>query len=137
MKEKHKRAYMRCAQAFADCSVAERLQAGAVIVKNNRIISCGYNALPEHIDGPLEDELGITKPEVRHAEKNALMGLVRSGESAVGAEIFVTHSCCKFCAIDLVDAGIKKVYFLKEYRSLDGIEYLKANNVEVEQYALQ
>src|SRR5882672_4221720 len=124
MKEKHKRAYMKCAEAFAECSGATRLQVGTVIVKNNRIISCGYNALPEHINGDLEDELGITRPEVRHSEKNALMGLTRSNENAIGAVLFVTHSCCKFCAIDIVDAGIKKVYYQKEYRSLDGIKYL-------------
>lgn len=134
MKEKHKKAYMECAEAFAKCSVGERLKVGCVIVKNNRIISCGYNALPAHIDGPLEDEKGATKPEVRHAEKNALMGLVRSSESAVGATMFITHSCCKFCAIDIVDAGIQQVIYRHEYRDLIGIQYLKDNGVHVEQF---
>lgn len=106
---------------------------GSVIVKNNRIISCGYNALPAHIDGNLEDDEGKTKPEVRHSEKNALMGLVKSNESAIGATLFCTHSCCKFCAIDIVDAGIVKVFYRYEYRTNEGLEYLKANGVEVEQ----
>ena len=132
MKTKHKLAYMECAEAFAKCSVGVRLKVGSVIEKNNRIISCGYNALPAHIDGKLEDENGKTRPEVRHSEKNALMGLVKSNESAVGATLFCTHACCKFCAIDIVDSGIVKVYYRHEYRTNEGIEYLKANGVEVE-----
>lgn len=131
MKEKHRIAYMKCAEAFAECSVGQRLRVGSVIVKNNRIISCGYNALPEHIDGSLEDSDGLTRPEVRHSEKNALMGLVKSNESAAGASLFCTHSCCKFCAIDIVDAGIKEVYYRNEYRCLEGVEYLKQHGVKV------
>ena len=78
---------MECAEAFAKCSVGERLKVGSVVVKNNRIISCGYNALPAHIDGLLEDEMGKTRPEVRHSEINAIMGLIRSSESAVGSTL--------------------------------------------------
>lgn len=131
MKAKHIQAYMECAEAFAKCSVSTRLSVGAVIVKNNRIISCGYNALPEFLDGPLEDEFGKTLPETRHAEKSALMGLTKSNESAVGSVIFCTHACCKFCAIDIIDSGAVKVYYRNEYRSTEGLEYLRANNVEV------
>lgn len=133
MKTKHKLAYMECAEAFAKCSVGVRLKVGSVIVKNNRIISCGYNALPAHIDGNLEDDEGKTKPEVRHSEKNALMGLVKSNESAIGATLFCTHACCKFCAIDIVDSGIVKVFYRYKYRTNEGLEYLKDNGVEVEQ----
>lgn len=133
MKLKHKLAYMECAEAFAKCSVGERLNVGSVIVKNNRIISCGYNALPAHIDGKLEDECGKTRPEVRHAEKSALLGLIKSSESAESATLFSTHACCKYCSIDIVDSGIVKVYYRHEYRTTEGIEYLKANGVEVEQ----
>lgn len=132
MKLKHKLAYMECAEAFAKCSVGERLKVGSVIVKNNRIISCGYNALPAHIDGKLEDECGKTRPEVRHAEKSALLGLIKSSESAVSSTLFSTHACCKYCSIDIVDAGIVKVYYRHEYRTTEGLEYLKANGVEVE-----
>lgn len=131
MKSKHAKAYMECAEAFARCSVGERLKVGAVIVKNNRIISCGYNALPEHLDGPLEDENGTTKPQVRHAEKNALLGLVRSNESSVGATLFCTHACCEFCAIDVVDAGITAVYYQSDYRSREGLQYLIRHGVIV------
>lgn len=132
MKEKHKLAYMRCAEAFAECSVGERLRVGSVIVKNNRIVSCGYNALPEHLDGPLEDENNTTRPEVRHSEKNALMGLIRSNESAVGATLFCTHACCKFCAIDIVDAGITKFVYKHDYRSDEGLKHLITAGLEIE-----
>jgi dCMP deaminase len=131
MKHKHKLAYMECAEAFAKCSNATRLKVGAVIVKNNRIISCGYNAQPEHIDDPCELPDGTTDPRVRHAEKNALLGLIRSNENAVGAELFCTHACCKLCAIDIVDAGIKKVYWRHQYRDFEGIDYL-SKYIEVE-----
>lgn len=131
MKGKHIRAYMECAEAFAKCSVSTRLSVGAVIVKNNRIISCGYNALPEFLNGPLEDEFGKTLPETRHAEKSALMGLTKSNESAIGSVLFCTHACCKFCSIDIIDSGITTVYYRNEYRCTEGLDYLRANNVEV------
>jgi len=131
MKDKHLKAYMECAEAFAKCSVGERLKVGSVVIKNNRIISCGYNALPSHMDGPLENADGKTKAEVRHAEKNALMGLIRSNESAVGASLFVTHGCCKLCAVDIVDAGIKVVYYKHDYRCDEGLEYLIKNGITV------
>ena len=132
MKNKHKLAYMKCAEAFAECSNATRLKVGSVIVKDNRIISCGYNAHAEHINDPCEIPDGSTDPRVRHSEKNALMGLVRSNQSAVDAVLFCTHACCRYCAIDIVDAGIKKVYYRHEYRDNSGVEYLKNNGVQVE-----
>lgn len=131
MKSKHILTYMETAEVFAKCSVGERLKVGAVVVKNNSIISVGYNGLPEALDGPLEDDCGNTRPEVRHAEKNALMRLTKSHESSVDAVLFVTHACCKLCAIDIVDAGIKSVYYRNDYRDMSGIEYLKQNGVEV------
>ena len=135
MKHKHKQAYMQCAEAFARCSNAKRLQVGAVIVRDNRIISVGYNAVPEHINDPCELPDGTTDPRTRHAEKNALMGLLKAGISSKDAELFCTHSCCLFCSIDLVDAGIKKVYYRDVYRDSSGLDYLKRNGVEVEQLA--
>lgn len=134
MKTKHLNAYMKCAEAFAECSVGERLKVGTVIVKNNRIISCGYNALPAHIEGKLEDDSGATRKEVRHSEMNALMGLLKSSESAVGSTLITTHSCCKMCSIDIVDAGVDRVIYKNEFRDLEGIQYLKANGVKVVKY---
>ena len=87
---------MKCCQAFAECSDDERLQVGSVIVKNNRIISCGYNAHTEHITAPNQLPNGSTDPRVRHSEKNALMGLIKSNENAVGATMLCTHACCYF-----------------------------------------
>lgn len=131
MKTKHKLAYMKCAEAFADCSNATRLKVGAVLVKDNRIIGCGYNAQPEHINEPCELPDGTTDPRVRHAEKNLLMGLTRSNESAVGSTMFCTHACCKFCAIDIVDAGVRSFVYRNAYRDTEGLEYLVNNGVEV------
>lgn len=135
MKPKHIMAYMKCAESFAECSVGERLKVGCVIVKNDRIISCGYNALPKHLDGKLEDESGNTKPEVRHAEKNALLGLTKCHESAIGSVLFCTHACCKLCAIDIVDSGITKVIYKNDYRNAEGIDYLAKYGVQVEKYS--
>lgn len=133
MKDKHKKAYLKCAEAFAECSNATRLKVGTVIVKDNRIISCGYNAHAEHINEPCELPNGQTDPRLRHSEKNAMMGLVRSNQSAVGSVMFCTHSCCALCAIDIVDAGIKKFFYKHNYRDSSGLQYLQDNNVLVEQ----
>jgi dCMP deaminase len=134
MKYKHKLAYMKTALAFAECSVGTRLKVGAVIVKDNRIISCGYNAHPKHINGPLEGLDGLTMPTVRHAEKSALMGLLRAGISPIGSVMFVTHSCCASCSIDIIDAGIKEVYYIEEYRDQSGLELLKSAGVAVDKF---
>lgn len=134
MKEKHKGMYMDIACVIAGVSVGKRLKVGSVIVKNNNIISTGYNALPKAIDGPLEDANNITRIEVRHSEKNALMGLIRSSESAEGAAMFCTHACCKSCSIDIVDAGIVHFIYKHDYRCNEGLQYLRDNGVEVEKF---
>lgn len=132
MKAKHIKAYMLSAIAFSQCSNAIRLKVGAVIVKRNRIISCGYNAFPEHIkDTSCELPDGTTDPRVRHAEKNALLGVLKSNESTEDAVLFCTHYCCLQCSIDIVDSGIKHVYVLYPYRSSEGLKYLINNNVKV------
>ena len=132
MKNKHKKAYMKCCEAFAECSDDTKLHVGSVIVKNNRIISCGYNAHTQHITAPNQLEDGTTDVRVRHSEKNALMGLIRSNESAVGATMFCTHACCYLCAIDIVDAGVTNFIYKNEYRSQDGLQHLIDNCVKVE-----
>lgn len=133
MKSKHIQAYMKCAEAFAECSNATRLKVGSVIVKDNRIISCGYNAHAEHINDPCELPDGTTDPRLRHSEKNALTGLVRSNQSAVGATLFCTHTCCLMCAIDIVDAGISAVYYRHQYRCDSGVKYLMERGILVQQ----
>lgn len=133
LKYKHKRAYMKCCEAFAECSDDTRLKVGSVIVKNNRIISCGYNAHTEHITAPNQLPDGQTDPRVRHSEKNALMGLIKSNENAVGATMLCTHACCYFCAIDIVDAGITHFIYKHTYRDRAGINLLKEHDIIVEQ----
>ena len=132
MKEKHLRAYMECAEAFAKCSVGERLRVGCVITKSiGGTIGEGYNGLPLHIDGSLEDGTGTTKPQVIHAEVNALKKIMRSHESSVGTWLFVTHAPCELCAIDICDAGITRVYYKNVYRNTLGVDYLVENGVTV------
>lgn len=134
MKSKHLKAYMKCAEAFAECSNATRLKVGTVIIKDNNIISTGYNAQPRCIDSPCEDADGKTSDTVRHSEKSALMALVRSGQSAVGSTLICTHGSCKMCAIDILDAGVVKVIYKEEFRSDEGIKYLRQNGVQVVKY---
>lgn len=133
MKQKHKIAYMKTALSFAECSNSKRLHVGAVLVKNNSIIAVGYNGLPAPLNGSLEDEQGNTLPCVRHAEKNALMNLLKTNNTPQGSTLFVTHSPCYLCSVDILDAGIKHVYYLYNYRKNDGLEYLLRNGVVVEQ----
>lgn len=131
MKPKHKQAYMDCAEAFAKCSNANRLKVGSVIVKNNRIISCGYNAHAQHINDPCELPDGTTDPRVRHSEKNALMGLIKSNQSADGATMFCNYACCINCAIDIVDSGIVEFVYKNAYRDDSGLAYLTLNGVTI------
>lgn len=137
MKEKFKRAYMQTANTFAELSSAQRLHVGAIVVKDDRIISIGYNGMPSGWSNVCEDtqEDGSlkTKAEVLHAEMNAISKLARSTESGNGADIFITHAPCIECAKLIYQSGIKRVFYNKEYRSNDGILFLKKSNIEVEQ----
>lgn len=131
MKDKHKLMYMKMAQVMAEESKDKRLQVGCIIVKGNNIISTGYNGHTQHIDDLNQLPDGTTDPRVRHAEKNGLMGLIRSNESSVGSVMFVTHACCEYCAIDIVDAGIAEVYYRNEYRCTKGLDHLTSYGVKV------
>ena len=146
MKPKFVAAYMDTAWRFAQLSSAQRLKVGAVIVKDNRIISIGYNGTPSGWDNVCEQLVPevidpdsrtitpaqlVTKPEVLHAEMNALMKLARSTESGEGATLFVTHSPCVDCSKSIYQAGISTVYVAQPYRCSKGIEFLHACGVEV------
>lgn len=148
MKEKFKNAYMQTAQTFAQLSHAKRLKVGCIIVKDDRIISIGYNGMPAGWDNNCEDETlelysGFegaihrtvlkTKPEVLHAESNALAKLARSNESGEGSTLFVTHSPCLDCAKLIYQSGIKKLLYKIAYRDDSGIDFLCKSGVEVEQ----
>lgn len=142
MKQKMIDAYMKAAAIFAELSHAKRLHVGAIVVKDDRIISIGYNGMPSGWDNNCEDEIIDdtwmvtlkTKPEVLHAETNAIAKLARSSESGLGADLFVTHSPCLDCAKLIYQSGIKRVFFNHAYRNTDGVEFLKKSGVEVEQY---
>jgi dCMP deaminase len=130
MKQKFIEAYMKVAETFANLSTAKRLQVGAIVVKDDRIISIGYNGMPSGWDNVCEHE-GKTKPEVLHAESNAIAKLAKSPESGEGASIFITHSPCIDCAKLIYQSGIATVYYKNDYRSTQGIEFLNKSNIEV------
>jgi dCMP deaminase len=137
MKTKYKLAHMQAAHLYANLSTARRLKVGALVVKDDRIISIGYNGMPTGWDNncelELEDGTIKTKPEVLHAETNALAKLARSTESGLDADLFVTHSPCLDCAKLIYQSGIKRVYYALAYRDDSGISFLKNSGVEVEQ----
>jgi dCMP deaminase len=134
MKEKYKLAYMDMAERFGQTSEATRLKVGAIIVDENGVISEGCNGTPSGwYSNVCEDINGATLPCVRHAEVNALNKLRRKTVSSVGASIFVSHAPCKMCSIEIVDSELKAVFYRHEYRLDDGIQYLRARGVYVEQ----
>ena len=131
---------MDVAERFSQLSSAKRLNVGAIVVKDDRIISIGYNGMPSGWDNECEeiigqDEVGAlitkSKPEVLHAESNAIAKLARSNESGDGASIFITHSPCLDCAKLIYQSGIKDLYYKDNYRSEDGIRFLKKSNINV------
>ena len=130
MKSKFIDAYMDVAERFAQLSSATRLQVGAIVVKDDRIISIGYNGMPSGWDNVCEHE-GKTKAEVLHAESNAIAKLAKSPESGEGASIFITHSPCIDCAKLIYQSGIAAVYYKNDYRSTQGIEFLVKSDIEV------
>lgn len=162
MKEKFIRAYMDVAQRFAELSYAKRLHVGAIVVKDDRIISIGYNGMPagwdnncevkvypggplgdyeQHYDEfdamfPYFDEEGRrhnlkTKPEVLHAESNAIAKLAKSGESGLDASLFVTHAPCIDCAKLIYQSGISSVYYRNSYRDMAGVDFLKKSGIKI------
>ena len=148
MKKKFRDAYMKTAETFAELSSARRLHVGAIIVKDDRIISIGYNGMPSgwdnnceekiyKIDGWLVDDQGCyelkTKPEVLHAESNAIAKLAKSTNSGLGADLFVTHSPCMECSKLIFQSGIRRVFYAEDYRDDAGIKFLKLSGVEVKQ----
>ena len=131
MKNKHIAAHMKSAFNYAECSTAKRLKVGCVIVKDGRIISIGYNGMPSGWTNLCEDENFVTKPEVLHAEENAITKLARRTESGEGSTAFITHSPCLSCAKLLYSSGIVEVYYAHEYRNTDGIDFLKRCKIKV------
>lgn len=155
MKQKFRNAFMKVAETFAGLSSARRLHVGAIIVKDDRIISIGYNGMPSGWDNNCEDKFYcddgdcseqmlpkeanqwmkyklVTKPEVLHAETNAIAKLAKSNESGNQATMFVTHSPCLECGKLIYQSGINSVYYRNSYRNDDGIQFLEKAGVKVE-----
>ncbi|MBQ2368196.1 MAG: dCMP deaminase family protein [Bacteroidaceae bacterium] len=123
--------YIRMAKIWAENSYCKRRQVGAIIVKDKMIISDGYNGTPSGFENICEDESGLTKPYVLHAEANAITKIARSGNNSDGATLYVTASPCIECAKLIIQAGIKRVVYSEEYRLKDGIELLQRAGIEV------
>lgn len=140
MKDKFVNLYIDWAHRVAELSHARRLKVGAVVVKDNHV-TYGYNGMPVGWDNDCENIVGYsggepvykTKPEVLHAESNAIAKLAKSNESADGADLFVTHSPCIECAKLIHQSGIRRVYFGTHYRDDSGIRFLEKSGVEVTQ----
>ena len=166
MKEKLKQAYMKTAETFAELSHARRLHVGAIVVKDDRIISIGYNGMPAGWDNDCEEKVWDTgaggwlgpeefdenypfeawhedaqrnvryrlktKPEVLHAETNAIAKLAKSNESGMGATMFITHAPCLDCAKLIYQSGISSVLYRNSYRDTSGVEFLEKSKINVE-----
>jgi len=124
------RRYLRMARIWAENSYCQRRKVGAIIVKNSMIISDGFNGTPSGFENICEDEAGITKPYVLHAEANAITKVARSNNSSDGATLYITASPCMECAKLIIQAGIVRVVFNEVYRITDGIELLRRAGVE-------
>lgn len=146
MKDKFKALYMDWAERASKLSHARRLHVGAVIVKDDTVISYGYNGMPAGWDNNCEHEMKWpngeirfleTREEVLHAESNAIAKLAKGSSSGQGASIFITHAPCIECAKLIYQSGIEQVYYRAEYRSTKGIDFLLASNIHVEQLNVQ
>ena len=146
MKPKFQKLYNNIAHEVAKMSHARRLQVGAVIVKDDRVISMGYNGMPAGWENNCESEETefnlvtktrtgtgklTTRPEVLHAESNAIAKLAKSNDSGLGADLFVTHAPCMECSKLIFQSGISRVYYNQDYRDDSGIKFLKQSGVEV------
>ena len=124
--------YLKMAQEWGNLSYCERRKVGALIVKNNRIISDGYNGTPSGFENFCEDEDGYTKWYVLHAEANAITKVASSTQSCDGATLYITLSPCKQCSKLIYQAKIKRLVYSVQYKDTSGIEFLKKAGVIVD-----
>ena len=129
--------YLRMAGIWSESSYCQRRKVGALIVKDKMIISDGYNGTPSGFENICEDENGVTKPYVLHAEANAITKIARSNNNADGATLYVTDSPCIECSKLIIQAGIKRVVYSREYRLTDGVDLLKRAGIEVERMTIE
>lgn len=124
--------YMRMARTWSENSYCERRKVGALMVKNQMIISDGFNGTPSGFENVCEDENNVSKPYVLHAEANAISKVARSNNSSDGSTLYVTASPCIECSKLIIQAGIRRVVYGELYRLTDGIDLLKRAGIEVE-----
>lgn len=122
--------YLRMAIIWAENSYCVRRKVGALIVKDNMIISDGYNGTPSGFENVCEDEDGLTKPYVLHAEANAITKVARSNNSSEGATLYITDAPCIECAKLIIQAGIRRIVYTKSYRLDDGLKLLERARIE-------
>ena len=125
------RRYLRMALVWIETSYCQRRQVGALIVKDKMIISDGYNGTPSGFPNVCEEN-NVTYPYVLHAEANAITKIARSGNNSDGATLYVTDSPCIECAKLIIQAGIKRVVYSREYRLTDGVDLLRRAGIQVE-----
>lgn len=123
--------YMKMARIWAENSYCNRRQVGALLVKNQMIISDGYNGTPSGFPNQCEDESNTSLPYVLHAEANAITKVARSNNSSEGATLYVTASPCMECAKLIIQSGIKRVVYGEKYRIMDGVELMEKAGIEV------
>ncbi|MCQ2114847.1 MAG: dCMP deaminase family protein [Bacteroidales bacterium] len=123
---------MDMAAVWAKNSYCKRRQVGALLVKDRMIISDGYNGTPSGFENMCEDENGVTKPYVLHAEANAITKVAKSGNSSKHATLYVTASPCMECSKLIIQSGISRVVYRDEYRLTDGVDLLRKAGIEVE-----
>ncbi|MGM0478123.1 MAG: deoxycytidylate deaminase [Bacteroidota bacterium] len=130
---RYDRAYLRMASSWAELSHCKRKQVGALIVKDDMIISDGYNGTPSGFDNCCENEDGETHWYVLHAEANAILKVAKSTNNARGATLYLTLSPCKDCSKLILQAGIERVVYVHQYKDSAGVDFLSAAGVEIEQ----
>lgn len=123
--------YLRMARIWSENSYCGRRKVGALLVKDQMIISDGYNGTPSGFDNVCEDPQGVTFPYVLHAEANAITKVARSNNSSEGSTLYVTASPCMECAKLIIQSGIRRVVFSELYRITDGIDLLRQAGIEV------
>jgi len=123
--------YLRMARVWASNSYCDRRKVGALLVKDKMIISDGYNGTPSGFENRCEDEHGVTKPYVLHAEANAITKVAKSNNSSDGSTLYITTSPCMECAKLIIQAGIVRVVFEEKYRITDGLDLLERARIEL------
>lgn len=119
------------AGVWAENSYCQRRKVGALIVKDRMIISDGYNGTPCGFENVCEDENGITKPYVLHAEANAITKVAKSNNSSDGATLYVTAAPCVECAKLIIQSGIRRVVYRDSYRITDGLDLMERAGIEI------